>query len=210
MNLDSGMAPSGPLSWPRMRLGPPLPVEDLGVYEEHGGHTLRRHVEPRPSSDVRRFDDQPYIHGAGTFLDRPTAQWAVEMTIRAHETEIREWLRRGAPGTLVAGAWFSRPVGSELSHTAWQRGETWPVPATGARVVLRACPSLPGGFYVVTAYPVLGPGVSALRLAIAQTRPISEPPGPEPPAPPGRGRGAASWAPAGAGRPAPPPGAPAR
>jgi hypothetical protein len=193
VDLDSERAGRGPLSWPLFRVQPELPIEDLEVYERHGGHTLRRHVDPRPSSDLRRLDRDPDINGAGTFLDRPTAQWAVEMTLRSHEAEIRAWLRRGAPGTLVAGAWFTRPVGSELSHTAWQRGETTPAPAGGARVVLRACDSLAGGFYVVTAYPVLGPGV-------ADAGPVTGPPAPAPRARSEHAHAAAWWAPTGADR----------
>jgi hypothetical protein len=132
-----------------------LPVEDLEVYERYGGHTLRRHVDPSPSTDAGRLANQPYIHGAGTFTDRAIAQWAVEATLRRHRPEVLHWLASGASGTLVIGATFAFPVGSELTREAWLLGRIQPAPARGVRVVLRRCDALPGGFLVLTAYPVL-------------------------------------------------------
>src|SRR5437588_13127499 len=54
---------------PRPRPGE-LRIEDLGVYEAHGGHTLRRHVYTPPGDEVRRIDIEG-VAAAGRFLNRP-------------------------------------------------------------------------------------------------------------------------------------------
>src|SRR5207237_451404 len=68
-----------------------LPVADLGVYERHGGHTLRRHVDTKPGDELRRILREG-VAAAGRFLNRATAQRCVDEAITAHSPDVRTWL----------------------------------------------------------------------------------------------------------------------
>lgn len=146
-----------------------LPVPDVSAmeipalefYEEHGGHTLRRHVGTSPQQDAERLQREPDIGAAGSFYTRDIAQAAMEATIRDHAREIERWLREGGEGTFVAETFFQQRVGGVLSRAAYRRGITEPAPATGARIVLRRDDSLPGGFLVRTCYTVIAPDRAA-------------------------------------------------
>jgi Bacterial CdiA-CT RNAse A domain len=135
------------------RPAPELPVQDLEVYERHGGHTLRRHVDTPPGDELRRIVNEG-ISAAGRFLDRATAQRCVETAIRHRSDEIRNWLRsphNGAPFTFVED--MRRVVGHTLTWHEVAHGSVVPRPVTAVRLVLRRRPELPGGYTVVTAFP---------------------------------------------------------
>jgi hypothetical protein len=135
------------------RPGLRLPVLPLEVYERHGGHTLRHHVGTTPADDVRRIESGNAT-GAGSFLDRDTAQHCVEMAIGHHAGEVRAWLQRRArfmPHTISDD--MHQVIGHSLTWADLQRGERTPQPVTGVFLVLRRCPELPGGYTVRTAYP---------------------------------------------------------
>lgn len=140
-------------------------VQDLHVYEQNGGHTIRRHCNPDPAADVSRLQHERDIEAAGSFgapgMDRESrvriAQAAIEQCVRYHSDDMRRWLLRGAQGTYVAELYFTDAIGAVLTREAFRRGETQPAPATGVRIVLRHSPRLDGGFFVLTAYPLLRP-----------------------------------------------------
>jgi len=147
MQLD-GLEPPGPEPTPSR-----LPVEDLGVYESHGGHTLRRHVDTQPGEEVRRILDGG-VRAAGRFLDRPTAQHAVELAIAHHRRQILSWLRHRTDGPRLSFvADMGAVIGDSLTRADVEHGIRTPSPVTGVRVVLRRDATLRGGFTVVTAYP---------------------------------------------------------
>jgi Bacterial CdiA-CT RNAse A domain len=130
-----------------------LPVADLGVYERHGGHTLRRHVDTRPGDELRRILREG-VAAAGRFLNRATAQRCVEQTIDSNAAEVRSWLagpESSVPVTFVHD--MREVIGRSLTWDDVSHGFVVPRPVTAVRVVLRRRPELPGGFTVVTAYP---------------------------------------------------------
>lgn len=130
-----------------------LPVEDLGVYERHGGHTLRRHVEVRPGDEFKRILREG-IAADGRFTDRATAQRCVEYAVRTHTDEIRSWLAGPeveVPYSCVQD--MGRVIGRCLTWDDVSRGVTLAKPVTSVRLVLRRSEELPGGYTVVTAYP---------------------------------------------------------
>lgn len=134
-----------------------LPVQDLGFYEKHGGHTLRRHVDVKPGEEFRRILREG-IAGAGRFLSRATAQRCVEQSIWRHADEVRSWLAGPEANVpLVFTQDMGYVVGRSLTWDDVSHGLVTPRPVTGVRVVLRCRTELPGGFTVVTAYPARAP-----------------------------------------------------
>lgn len=146
-----------------------LPVEDLGVYEQHGGHTLRRHVDTRPGDEFKRILREG-IAADGRFTDRATAQRCVETAVRLHGDEIRAWLagqEAEVPYSCVQE--MGRVIGRCLTWDDVSRGVTLAKPVTSVRMVLRRTEQLPGGFTVVTAYPA-----RTQRSRFATKRPASK------------------------------------
>lgn len=130
-----------------------LPVEDLSVYEQHGGHTLRRHVDTRPGDEFKRILREG-IAADGRFTDRATAQRCVEYAVRSHSDEIRAWLagpEAEVPYSCIQD--MGRVIGRCLTWDDMSRGVTLAKPVTSVRLVLRRTEELPGGYTVVTAYP---------------------------------------------------------
>ena len=134
-----------------------LPVADLGVYERHGGHTLRRHVDTKPGDELRRILREG-VAAAGRFLNRATAQRCVEEAITAHSPDVRAWLAGPASGVPFVFVQDMREViGRSLTWDNVTHGLVMPRPVTAVRVVLRKRSELPGGYTVVTAYPTQPP-----------------------------------------------------
>jgi hypothetical protein len=138
---------------------PPVPqperisVEDLAVYEQHGGHTLRRHVDTRPGDEFKRILREG-IAADGRFTDRATAQRCVEFAVWSHTNEIRAWLAGPEVDVPYSCAQdMGRVVGRCLTWDDVSRGVTLAKPVTAVRLVLRRTEELPGGYTVVTAYP---------------------------------------------------------
>lgn len=130
-----------------------LTVENLSVYEQHGGHTLRRHVDTRPGGEFKRILREG-IAADGRFTDRATAQRCVEYAVRSHTDEIRAWLAGSeaeVPYSCIQD--MGRIIGRCLTWDDVSRGVTLAKPVTSVRLVLRRTEELPGGYTVVTAYP---------------------------------------------------------
>jgi hypothetical protein len=130
-----------------------VPVEDLGVYEAHGGHTLRRHVYTRPGDEAARIRREG-VAAAGCFLNRATAQRCVDIALVRRSSAIHAWLagdRAATPYTFVED--MGEVIGYSLTYAEVKRGMTVPTRVSAVKVVLRRRPELRGGFTVVTAYP---------------------------------------------------------
>lgn len=130
-----------------------VPVEDLGVYEQHGGHTLRRHVDTRPGDEFKRILREG-IAADGRFTDRATAQRCVECAVAEHADEIRAWLAGSeaeVPFSCIQD--MGRVIGRCLTWDDVSRGVTLAKSVTSVRLVLRRTEELPGGYTVITAYP---------------------------------------------------------
>jgi hypothetical protein len=132
--------------------GPRLPVEDLAVYEAHGGHTLRKHVGMSAADNLHRIRTG---HGAaGCFASQQTAQRAVEESVHRHRDDIMAWLwgpNRRLPFSFVED--LGRVIGTTLTREDVVNGITDPTPVTALRLVLRPSDELAAGFTLVTAYP---------------------------------------------------------
>lgn len=140
-------------------LGPrsePLPVQDLRVYEAHGGHTLSRHVNTPPGDELRRIK-QDQVAAAGSFTNQATAQWCVRTAINSRRADVRGWLRSGEREPYVFVHDMGRVIGRSLNVSDVRRGMNTPRLVSCVRVVLRRNAALPGGFLVVTAYPTRAP-----------------------------------------------------
>jgi len=154
MRMEGVEGPGG------LRRSPKLPVQDLEVYERNGGHTLARHVNTSPADDLRRVASGR-VSGAGSFLDRATAQRALEKALDQRRDDVRAWLRgpyRNAPFTLIENV--REVIGRSISVADLERGVVVPRPVTAVMVVLRASKHLPGGFTVRTAFPTRARRVS--------------------------------------------------
>lgn len=119
---------------------------DLGDHEAAGGHTLARHVGRSDADLARRLRREPNLAAASTFLDRPSAERAVAATLAAERGRVDTWAAKGGRSTLAL-RW--RGDGAVVGRVL-ERGAATPVPARGARVVLRRRGD---GWFVLTAYP---------------------------------------------------------
>jgi hypothetical protein len=120
---------------------------DLGRDEEHGGHTLKKHVGRTDDELRERLRRERNISAASTWTDRETAEVTVAEALRAERGRVERWMQRGYPRANLALHYDAgRPIGRSL-----RRDEDQPVECTSAVIVLRA--DGPNSFYVLTTYP---------------------------------------------------------
>jgi len=120
---------------------------DLSVDEEHGGHTLQRHIGKSDAELAARLNDERNISAASTYTDRATAELAVGEAIAAGHERIEQWLARpGRHPNLVLDYHSPQPIGRSL-----RRGERSSDPCSEALVVLKWAPE--NRYYVLTSYP---------------------------------------------------------
>jgi hypothetical protein len=116
---------------------------------------LDREMGPR----WRRSGPDPNVprkptESASTYRTNGDAQRFAQRVFDEKRADIVKWLDRANPGsTKTFEADMGEVTGRNLTRDAWQSGEG-PGEVTGARVVLRADPSAPGGFYILTSFPV--------------------------------------------------------
>jgi len=126
------------------------PRRDLAVDEQHGGHTLARHVG-RTDLELRdRLRRESHISAASSYVDRSAAELMVGLALERERGRLESWARRrGTRPNLVLHVDAPRgpPIGRVLV-----RGASAAVPATSALVVLRWDVEA-GDFFVLTSYP---------------------------------------------------------
>jgi toxin YxiD len=124
---------------------------DLAVDEQHGGHTLKRHVGRTDDELQQRLERESNISAASTYTDRGVAEKTVAAALRDNGGKIDRWLQRGPsrPNLVVDYTNPTEPIG----RTRY-RGAMGSVPCDHAIVVLR-----PDGdsYYVLTSYPECRP-----------------------------------------------------
>lgn len=120
---------------------------DLSRDEEHGGHTLARHVG-RSDEELRdRLQRERDISAASTWTNRQIAEETVAAALRTEQRRIEQWEQRSFPRANLALHFDAgRSVGRSL-----RRGETQTTPCTNAVIVLKADGT--ESFYVLTTYP---------------------------------------------------------
>jgi hypothetical protein len=132
--------------------GSKLLTRDLSIDEDHGGHTLARHVGRTDDQLRDRLEHEQNISAASTYTDRQTAERAVAMAIRDERQKIDRWMERGSrrpnlvvdytdPDDAVGRVMYRRAMGS--------------VPCDHAIAVLKA--DGPRDYYVLTSYPECRP-----------------------------------------------------
>ena len=141
---DGGAAPSPAAATREEGRGP---RRNLGIDEQRGGHTLRKHVGRSDQELLERLEHEN-ISASSTWTDRASAEEAVGEVLE-HNSKLERWLdRNGRKPNLVLDYHGSpaHPVGRCIA-----RGTTQAEPAYDALVVLKAYGE--NDFYVLTAYP---------------------------------------------------------
>lgn len=94
-----------------------FPRDYLEREEAAGGHTLARHVGKSDDWLMARLKSDAHLHFASTYLDRETAEAAIEALLSRHRERLNRWAARvpeGAEFTLRGAA--DRPIG----RSAWR------------------------------------------------------------------------------------------
>ncbi len=136
---------------PSHHSGPPqAPVSsgrDLAWDEQQGGHTLTRHVGKSDRELALRLAREAGVAAASSFNDRATAERVVGLALQREQGRVASWMRRSKDNlTLDYRGEPGNAVGRVLL-----RGETRPLAASDARVVLR---KRGDRYFVLTSYPV--------------------------------------------------------
>jgi hypothetical protein len=122
-------------------------AHNLEIDEQHGGHTLKRHVGRSDAELRERLQREPNISAASTYTDRATAEKTVAAALDKNSPRIRNWVQRGPmrPNLVLDYTDASDPIGRVMN-----RGAMGSVPCDHAMVVLRADRD---SYYVLTSYP---------------------------------------------------------
>jgi len=126
-------------------------AHNLSLDEEHGGHTLQRHIG-RTDNDLReRLQHEPNISAASTYTDRATAERVIGVALQQNAGKIQRWIERGPrrPNLVLDYADPNDAVGRVMNRNAMGS-----VPCERAIVVLK---SDGDGYYVLTSYPECRP-----------------------------------------------------
>ncbi len=126
-------------------------THDLSLDEQHGGHTLQRHIG-KTDEDLRdRLRREPNISAASTYTDRATAERTIAAALSQNAGKIQHWVDRGSrrPNFVID---YTNPYAS-IGRTM-NRGAMESVPCAHAVVVLKADGD---AYYVLTSYPECRP-----------------------------------------------------
>jgi hypothetical protein len=121
---------------------------NLSLDEEHGGHTLKKHVGRTDEQLRERLRRERQISAASTYSDRETAEDFIGSCLDDNQVRVRQWLEQDRHANLALDcigdpAW---PIGRTL-----RRGESQPEPCSNATLVLKWIP--PQDYFVLTSYP---------------------------------------------------------
>jgi hypothetical protein len=153
------MSQADPHAWERKkRRGPrreevrrPDPLGD----DELGGHSTPRHVGKSDKQLSERLGKDKEIPAASTYENLRDARRFSQAVVDEREPAIRKWLKKAKPGsTQEFSADLGEVTGRVWPRTDWQTGRGGPREGRGALVVLKADPSAPGGFYLLTTFPI--------------------------------------------------------
>ena len=130
---------------------PAQAVHDLAVDEQHGGHTLARHIGKTDAELRQRLQDEPNISAASSYTDKMTAERAVGAALQQNAEKIDRWLDRGPrrPNLVVD---YTNPTDA-IGRVMYPRA-MGSVPCDHAIVVLKADGD---SYYVLTSYPECRP-----------------------------------------------------
>lgn len=150
-------------AWPRSkRKGRQRPEHRADVRGDEGkslggkskAHTIDEHVDKTISGMRKRLRENPRLEADSRYVDVDAAQRFTDKTLTAKENQrkISDWLARGAKGTLRLEAEFSESTGLHLTRYDFAHGQPtqW---VRGVRVILKADPTAPSGYRVLTSFP---------------------------------------------------------
>ncbi|MFF9407397.1 RNase A-like domain-containing protein [Streptomyces anandii] len=150
-------------AWPRSkRKGRVKPQHRADIRGDEGknlggrseAHTIDRHVDKTIDGMRRRLRMQPELDADSRYVDVDAAQRFTDETLATKENQrkISDWLARGARGPLKLEAKFRANTGLHLTRYDFTHGQPtkW---VKGVRVVLKADPSAPYGYRVLTSFP---------------------------------------------------------
>jgi len=126
-------------------------AHNLSLDEEHGGHTLERHVGRTDAELHERLERERDISAASTYTDRATAERTVGAALQQNAEKIQRWLDRGPrrPNLVLD---YTNPTDA-IGRVMYPRAQV-SVPCDHAIVVLKADGD---GYYVLTSYPECRP-----------------------------------------------------
>jgi hypothetical protein len=150
-------------AWPRnKRKGRTKPEHRAGVRGDEGkslggrskAHTIDKHVDKTIDGMRKRLREDPGLAADSRYVDVDAAQRFTDktLTIASNQRKISDWLARGARGPLRLEARFDEYTGLQLTRYDFTHGQptTW---VKGVRVILKADPSAPSGYRVLTSFP---------------------------------------------------------
>lgn len=146
-------------AWPRGSRNGPKPPKlrdaDPGGDEEYGGHGYEKHVGQSNDSLGNRLEEEPGRDSISTYETYADEERFTQMVVDREGPSIIKWLRTAKPGSTrdFEVKNLDQVTGRSLSRADWSNGLP-PQPVMGARVMLRADPAAPNGYYVLTTYPV--------------------------------------------------------
>jgi uncharacterized protein YukE len=146
-------------AWPRSKRNGPQPPKlrdaDPGGDEEYGGHSYTKHVgQSNDALSDRLRDDPSEPPSVSTYDTYEDEERFTQNVVDANRPEIISWLRNASPGRTRAFEVdnLDEVTGRSLSREDWLNGLP-PEPVMGAKVVIKADPAAPNGYYILTSYP---------------------------------------------------------
>ncbi|MFE1911595.1 RNase A-like domain-containing protein [Streptomyces anandii] len=150
-------------AWPRSkRKGRLKPEHRADVRGDEGknlggrsqAHTIDKHVDKTIDGMRKRLREDPSLDADSRYVDVDAAQRFTDETLitKENQRKISDWLAKGARGPLRLEARFPENTGLHLTRYDFTHGQPtkW---VKGVRVVLKADPSAPYGYRVLTSFP---------------------------------------------------------
>ncbi len=150
-------------AWPRSkRKGRTKPEHRADVRGDEGkslggrskAHTIDKHVDKTIDGMRKRLREDADLAADSRYVDVDAAQRFTDrtLTIASNQRKISGWLAKGAKGPLRLEAKFDEYTGLHLTRYDFAHGQptTW---VKGVRVILKADPSAPSGYRVLTSFP---------------------------------------------------------
>ncbi|GAA1990253.1 RNase A-like domain-containing protein [Catenulispora subtropica] len=145
-------------SWPRNKRNGPQPPKlrnaDPGGDEEYGGHSYGKHVGQSNDALADRLKNDPRPNAVSTYETYEDEERFAQMVVDKRRPDIIKWLRTAKPGDKqpFEVTNLDQVTGRSLSRSDWANGLP-PQPVMGAKVVIKADPNAPNGYYILTSHP---------------------------------------------------------
>ncbi|MEY9930430.1 uncharacterized protein YukE [Catenulispora sp. GP43] len=149
-------------AWPRGKRGGAKPAKlrdaDPGGDQQYGGHAYDKHVgESNEELGDRLYDtrnDENPPDEVSTYETYEDERRFSQMVIDQNNAQITNWLSKAKPGSTrdFEMDTLGEVTGRQLTREDWEN-KLPSKPVLGARVVIRADPAAPNGYYILTSFP---------------------------------------------------------